>query len=210
MTTARADLNSLPEYADSKRLNSQIVSQGPDPAQLIRRLVATTQAMLSPEAGDLRVAEDYNLETGTWIGASLDQGVWYPMTANLSLPLSPGAFIPHKIEFAYTRQVPCVSDSASTACIEIVLRAAPDPAVMQAVMDRIARAAHVPRSQHPQLWSATEMRLVTDPRTLQPYRREMHRHLYWWSGKPGPDESLIQTSSSVESFAPVNSTPASR
>jgi tetratricopeptide (TPR) repeat protein len=186
--------------ADAKRLNSQIVSMGADSALLVRRLRSTIQTALSPEAGDPRVAEEYNLETGTWIGAALDQGVWYPLTASLSLPLSPGAFVDHKMEFSYTRPVPCLPDSAALSCIEIVLRAAPDPGVMQSVLDRLARAAYLPRTQHPQLWSATEMRLVTDPKSLQPYRREMRRHLYWWSGKQGPDESLIQTTSTVETF----------
>src|SRR5271170_2214849 len=55
------------------------------------------------------VAEAYNIETGTWIGASLDQGVWYNMSVPLSLPLAPGLFVTHQIEFAFTRQVPCMA-----------------------------------------------------------------------------------------------------
>jgi tetratricopeptide (TPR) repeat protein len=193
--------------ADAKRLNSQLAAMGADSAPLLRRLGPTIQTRLLPESGEPQVAEDYNLETGTWIGASLDQGVWYPMTANLSLPLSPGIFVAHKIEFAFTRPVGCMPASTALSCIEIVLRAAPDPAVMQSVLDRLARAAHLPKTQHPQLWSSTEMRLVTDPESLQPYRREMRRHLYWSSGKRGRDESMIQTSSTIESFVP---SPASR
>jgi tetratricopeptide (TPR) repeat protein len=189
--------------AEAKQLNSRLVSMGTDSAPLIRRLGPTIQTMLWPDTGGPRIAEDYNLETGTWIGASLDQGVWYPMTASLSLPLSPGVFVAHKMEFAYTRPVACTPDSPALSCIEIVLRAAPDPTVIQSVLDRLARVEHLPQTQRPQLWSATEMRLVTDPKSLQPYRLEMRRHLYRWSGKQGPDESLIQTSSTTESFAPA-------
>jgi hypothetical protein len=189
--------------ANEKSLGRRIESMGEGSALLIRRLGPTIQVALSTEAADPRVAEDYNLETGTWIGATLDQGVWYQMTASLSLPLWPGVFIAHKMEFAYTRPVPCLQDSTDLSCIEIVLRAAPEPGVLQSVLDRLARAAHLPPTQRPRLWSVAEMRLVTDPKSLQPYRLEMHRHLYWWSGKQGSDESLIQTSTTIESWSPV-------
>lgn len=193
--------------ADAKRLNNQLDAMGTGSAPLVRRLGSAIRAALLPEAGDPRIAENYNLETGTWIGAALDQGTWYPMTAALSMPVAPGAFVAHKIEFAYTRPVPCVPDSAALACAEIVLRAAPDPAVMQPILDRLARAARLPRNPGPQLWSVTEIRLVTNPMTLQPYRLEVRRHGYWWSGKQGPGESLIESSTTIESLAPLPATP---
>ena len=188
MTTAEAASNSLRGCALMQSGSTARLFQW---ARTLRRSSGASAQPFKPRCrrklGDPRVAEEYNLETGTWIGAALDQGVWYPITATLSLPLAPGAFVPHKMEFAYTRPVPCVTDSAALSCIEIVLRAAPDPGVMQSVLDRLARAAYLPRTQHPQLWSATEMRLVTDPKSLQPYRREIRRHLYWWSGaRKGP------------------------
>jgi hypothetical protein len=131
------------------------------------------------------------------------------MTAALSLPLAPGAFVAHKIEFAYTRSVPCVPDSTTLSCVEIVLRATPDPAVVKLILDNLARVARLAPTQRPQLWSVTEMRLVTDPMTLQPYRLEMRRHGYWWSGKRGEGESLIESSTIIESLVPLRPTSAS-
>jgi len=84
------------------------------------------------------VAEAYGIETGTWIGASLDQGVWYDMSMPLSLPLAPGLFLTHQIEFAFTRQVPCMADSTDEACVEIVLRATPDPAELKRLLLHVA------------------------------------------------------------------------
>jgi hypothetical protein len=195
-------------HADAKRLKNQIDSMGAGAAPLGRRVGPAIQAALLPRAGEPRSAEQYNLEAGTWIGAALDQGVWYPMTAALSLPLAPGAFVAHKMEFAYTRSVPCVPGSTALSCVEIVLHAAPDPTIVQLILDKLARANRLPPGQHPQLWSVTEMRLVTDPTTLQPYRLEMRRHGYWWTGKRGEGESLIESSTTIESLVP-RPTPAS-
>ncbi|MDQ2925256.1 MAG: hypothetical protein M3R43_06845, partial [Acidobacteriota bacterium] len=188
--------------ADTKSLKSQLDSMGPSSAPLARRIGPAIRAAMLPEALEPQVAEEYNLETGTWIGAALEQGVWYQMTASLSLPLAPQVFIAHKIEFAYTRPVPCAPDSTVASCVEIVLRAAPDPAVVKPILDKLARSARLPRTQVPQLWSVTEMRLVTDPKTLQPYRRELRRHAYWWSGAHGSDQSLIESASTIESLSP--------
>jgi len=113
------------------------------------------------------VAEAYGIETGTWIGASLDQGVWYDMSMPLSLPLAPGLFLTHQIEFAFTRQVPCMADSTDEACVEIVLRATPDPAELKRLLLHVAQRAGVGHKETFQVSAATYLRLVTDPMTLQ-------------------------------------------
>jgi hypothetical protein len=151
----------------------------------------------SQDVSEALTAEDYNLESGTWIGATLEQGVWYNMAAELSLPLEPRFFIAHKIEFAYTRELPCTSDSTGSSCIEIVIHAAPDPAVLKAILDGYARTSHLPRGQVPKLWSVTHMRLIVDPATLTAYRREMRRHSYWSTGATGPNHSLIESEKTV-------------
>ena len=89
------------------------------------------------------VAENYNIETGTWIGASLEQGVWYDMSVPLSLPLAPGLFVTHQIEFAFTREVPCMADSTDEACVEIVLRATPDPEELKRLLIYVSKSKWV-------------------------------------------------------------------
>jgi hypothetical protein len=195
---------------ESKRLKGEIASMSAGATPLLRRLGPAIRAALLPDALEPQVAENYNLETGTWIGAALEQGVWYPMTAALSLPLAPQVFIAHKIEFAYSRPVPCLPDSAADSCVEILLRAAPDPEVVKPILEKLARSARLPRTQIPQLWSVTEMRLIADPQTLQPYRRETRRHAYWWSGTHGPNESLIESTTTIESLSPLEPKPAPR
>lgn len=128
---------------------------------------------------DALVAEEYGIETGAWIGASLDQGVWYDMQAPLSLPLQPGLFVTHQIEFAFTRQVPCTADSSDEACVEIVLRATPDPEDLKRLLTSVSETMSLSHKVALQLSSATYMRLVTRPGTLQLYESDIRRLSYW-------------------------------
>jgi hypothetical protein len=144
------------------------------------------------------VGEAYGIETGTWIGASLDQGVWYDMQVPLSLPLVPGLFVTHQIQFAFTRQVPCTADSSDEACVEIVLRATPDPKDLQRLLMNFSQSMSLGHKKALQLWSATYMRLVTDPRTLQFYESDIRRSSYlrqtrlsYWTLKGTKDDHPI-------------------
>jgi hypothetical protein len=135
----------------------------------------------------------YNIETGTWIGASLDQGVWYDMRGPLSLPLDPGLFVTHQIEFAFTRQVPCTADSSDEACVELVLRATPDPEDLKRLLTYVSETMSLSRKVALQLSSATYMRLVTEPRTLQFYESDIRRLSYWTIKGAKDDYPMIET-----------------
>jgi tetratricopeptide (TPR) repeat protein len=184
---ARADIKALAGDFRSRGLDSK----GRHSSQPAHLFVAAAEAALSPEATETQIAEDYNLAAGTWIAATLEQGVWYDMTASLSLPIIGNSFV-HKIQFTYSRPVPCTPDSSDASCIEIVLHAAPDPAILRGL-----------QTVQLQLWSATSMRLVTDPKTLQPYSCEIRRHAYWSNGVPGPDHSLFESEKTVVSSGAI-------
>jgi hypothetical protein len=194
---ARADAKALARDLGPLNLASKSAHSTP----LARRIDAALNESLLPEAIEAQTAEDYNLDTGTWIGATLEQGVWYDMTAALFLPLAPQVFLSHKIQFTYSRSVPCISGSPQTSCIEIVLRAAPDPAILKASLDSLARKAHLPHGQVPRLWSVITMRLVTDPATLRTYTRQTRWHAYWSNGVSGPDQSLMESADTIESMS---------
>jgi tetratricopeptide (TPR) repeat protein len=179
--------------AEVSELTSDLASRGTPTAQLMRSVAKTLSAQLSPAVIEDLVAEAYNFETGTWIGATLDQGVWYKMTASLSLPLEPQVFVWHDIEFAYTHPVPCLDDARETACIEIVLHAKPDPAILEEMLRILARSARLPRAQLLQLQAITHMRLIVDPITLVAYRRDVRRYSYWSNGATGPNHALTES-----------------
>jgi tetratricopeptide (TPR) repeat protein len=179
-------------------------SKGDRSTPWARRLGAAVRDDLSPMVLEAQTAEDYNLEAGTWIGATLEQGVWYDMAAGLFLPLAPRIFMAHKVQFTYSRSVPCLPDAAQLSCIEIVLRAIPDPDVLKADLDALARNSHLASGKVPRLWSVIAMRVVTDPATLRTYSRETRWHAYWSDGVSGPDKSLFESAKTIESMsAPV-------
>jgi tetratricopeptide (TPR) repeat protein len=179
--------------ADTKALTRDLAARGAPTTPLTRSVAKSLGAQLSQNVIDDLVAEGYNFETGTWIGATLDQGVWYDLTAWLSLSLEPQVFVKHQIEFAYTRPVPCTDDSKETACIEIVLHATPVRVVLSEMLGKLARAARLPRQQLPQLQAHTDMRLIVDPVNLVAYRRDIRRYSYWSTGAAGPNNSLIES-----------------
>jgi tetratricopeptide (TPR) repeat protein len=176
--------------ADVKSLKRELASKSDGTKPLARGIDEAVGATLRPGVLEYVVAEDYNLQVGTWIDATLEQGVWYDMAAPLSVPLAPNLFVEHKIQFAYTRLVPCTADATETACAEIVLRATPDPAAIKSILEYVARRDRLPPGQVPRLWSVTYMRLVTDPATLVPYTLDARRHSYWSLGAKDPNQSL--------------------
>ena len=178
--------------AEVSELTRDLAAQGTPAAQLMRSVSKAISAQQSPDVIASLVAESYNFDTGTWIGATLEQGVWYNMKASLSLPLEPQVFLWHDIEFAYTRPVSCVNDAKETACIEIVLHAKPDPAILEEMLRALSRGARLPRAQLPQLQAITHMRLIVDPITLVAYRRDVRRYSHWSDGASGPNHALTE------------------
>jgi hypothetical protein len=54
----------------------------------------------APDTIEAKAAEDYSLATGAWIGATLDQGVLYRMSAALIMPGIDNILLPKDLEFA--------------------------------------------------------------------------------------------------------------
>lgn len=154
----------------------------------------------APQVIELRAAEDYNFETGAWIGATLEQGVWYKMSAPLALPGLVQVVLPHNVEFAYTHQVPCTADSTDRSCVEIVIRATPREDALQGFNESWTATLKLSHGRTAQYWSATYMRIVTDPNTLMTYIRDVRRYWHICDGGNGPDdvadesERLVSTS----------------
>ena len=140
-----------------------------------------------------KAAEDYNFDTGIWIGATLEQGVWYSMSAPLMLPGTFAVTVSHDIEFAFTRQVPCSPDSTERACVELVIRAAPEADALADFAVDLAARLHLSKGKKAHLWSETYMRIVTDPNTLMTRSRDV-RH-YWHVAYDGADLNEIANQS---------------
>ncbi|HUE66368.1 MAG TPA: hypothetical protein VMO78_18520, partial [Rhizomicrobium sp.] len=138
------------------------------------------KAVFSPPYVQANAAVTYNMETATWAGAKLEQGVWYQMSAPLFLPgLGIGQFlVAHDIEFSFTRMVACMPGDKETACAEIVVHATPDPKDLKLATAEVNQGFHLSGAQSLRYWSATDARLVVRPETLVPYVSDWRRHWY--------------------------------
>ena len=164
-------------------------------AQAIALQHAGEQALhttLNLRAVHATLSEDYNLETGMWVDATLEQGVWYDLSADLSLTAAPAEFIKHRLEFAYTRSLPCTADAGDARCIEVVIHATPDAHALKNLLDRVDHHLGSRGRLNVRYWSTLYVRLVVDPDTLQLWRRDTRRYEYLSTRESGSAPSLAE------------------
>ena len=152
------------------------------------------KAVFQPPYIEADASQTYNVQTGAWIGAKLEQGVWYRMTAPLFLPgLGMGKYmVTHDIEFSYSRQVPCTADATDLSCAEVVVHATPNPKDLALARQQVARLLQIsPDRLH--YWSTTSLRLVIKPGTLVPYISETRRS--WYGAVDGASKDKVLISS---------------
>lgn len=168
--------------AKTEELIRAAAPSGDRARSLMNAALEATADTFSPGMLEAAAAENYQLETAMWIGATLEQGVWYEIFAPLSLPGMPRAVVQHRIEFAFTRMVPCIAGAAAQTCVEIVIRATPDEEALDHVIADVGLTAYT---------ASTEARIVTDPSTLLPYARE--ERVYWYASRSngGRDSVLL-------------------
>jgi tetratricopeptide (TPR) repeat protein len=154
----------------------------------------------APDTIEAKAEEDYSLATGAWIGATLDQGVWYRMSAALIMPGVGNILLPHDMEFAYTRNVPCTADSAAPSCIEIVLHATPQEEPLAQWLEQITHDLKLPQGRTVHYWSTSYLRIVTDPNTLMTYASDARRYWYMSAGSADPDSAMTASESIVTTF----------
>ena len=131
----------------------------------------------SPGMLEADTAQSYELETAMWIGATLDQGDWYEVSAPLALPGMGQFVIEQHIEFAFTRRVPCTAAATADRCVEIVLHMRPDAKALRHMLADIGGPS--PGGLFTDYFASMEERIVIDPTTLLPYRGE--RRIYWYA-----------------------------
>jgi hypothetical protein len=150
---------------------------GANAKDLLHDALEETASAFAPQTIEAEATQAYNLETGMWIGATLRQGVWYETQAVLTMQGNPQLVLRHELQFAYTRPIACDEHSPARRCVELVIRATPDPDVLREILRGLREAP-----QPVQYVSDRELRLVVDPSTLKPYVHETRRYWYTASG----------------------------
>jgi hypothetical protein len=157
-----------------------------DPAHLGRPDRQMMSVAFLPATVQTGAAEDYNFQVGMWNGATLEQGVWYKLAAPLTLPGARQLLAANDVEFAYTRDVSCAGAATPRACVEIVVHISPQPEDVKELMDGLVPQAVTRLSSRVHYWSATYIRIVTDPQTLDARVYDVRR--YWHLS----DEKAVQ------------------
>ncbi|MGC1524038.1 MAG: hypothetical protein WA803_21040 [Steroidobacteraceae bacterium] len=189
------------QLADATRaLISDRAPAGEIAARLSRHAGLEIDVVFAPDTIEAKAAEDYSLATGAWIGATLDQGVWYRMSAALILPGVDNILLPNDIEFAYTRNVPCAADSAVPSCVEIVLHATPQEGPLSNFLEQMTRNLELPRGRAVHYWSTSYLRIVTDPNTLMTYASDARRYWYASAGGTDPNNEVTASESVLTTF----------
>ena len=139
----------------------------------------------APDFVESSAMQNYGIETGTWIGAKLAQGVWYQMSTPLFLPgLGLGHYlVNHDISFAFTRQVPCTAEASAHLCAEIAIHATPNRDDLKSMLKVVGQRLKVPDGQSLHYLSVTDIRLIIDPDTLLPHVSDTRQ--YWYSALVG-------------------------
>jgi tetratricopeptide (TPR) repeat protein len=170
-------------------------------ARLSRHVVYETDIAFSPELIETKTAENYSLESGAWIGATLEQGVWYKKSAELCVPGIEQILVLHDIEFAYTHDVPCTVGAATRGCVELVIHATPQEDALKDFVDLLTQRLTLARGQTARYWSTTYLRIVTDPKTLETYASDLRRYWYLSTGDAAPEDVENVSERIVSTFA---------
>jgi len=191
-----AGVMDLAAFASSLTADAQAAIRAHAPAgsrvpRLMDQAVQAAHTIFAPNVVADEAAENYELETAMWIGATLQQGVHYQLVAPLALRGIHNIFVDNALDFSFTRELPCPGDVAKQ-CAELIIRATPlEDALQQAF-------AHLHSSAGPLRYSSsTAVRMVVDPQTLQPYLRDTQRYWYATLGKHVPSDVFIESERSV-------------
>ena len=151
-----------------------------EPAGPSQSLAQDLKSVFSPPSVQAEAMQDFNVQTATWAGAKLQQGVWYQMSAPLFLPgLGMGKFvIDHEIAFSFSRELPCTPGATGTLCVELIVHATPDALGVKQARELVAKALKMPDPNALRYWSTSSLRLVVKPDTLLPYVSDTRR--YWY------------------------------
>ncbi|WP_242355613.1 MULTISPECIES: hypothetical protein [unclassified Anaeromyxobacter] len=185
--------------------------EGSVPDDQRERALAFAEAATQAQAREM-----WNLAVGFWIGADLELGERYGMRTEAEVPLL-GTRADFEQEFSVRRRVPCSARDHEERCVEITLRAAPDPAALpglaRAVVAKLAGPeARLPEDALRELVVENELVLVTEPATLLPHRfvwtRSVRATVAEGGGEPRVLEQVERSESDYQYGAPARKKPA--
>lgn len=127
--------------------------------------LATSEAVLNS-----RLAQQWQILVGGWLGATLPIGVEQTQQARLGPASKPGPMITHA--FTATKRLPCLRGGKERQCVQVDLRSVPDEATMNARVSQITAALAKKGAAAARVTSAKleeTVQLVVEPGCLVPH-----------------------------------------
>lgn len=154
------------------------------PVDQAGRAVEIALAAMRAETEEL-----WNVQAGFWIGADLTLGETYAMRGEAPVPFLPATRAGQEIRFSARRRVPCAAGEKAARCVELLLRATPEPgAVARAEAEAVAAlgtAAGVDTAEVREVSAEAEALVVVEPGTLVPHQLVWTKRLrvVWGTGE---------------------------
>lgn len=129
--------------------------------------------LLSKEALEQRMAEDWNLMVGAWIGGALEKGAVYRAETSYTIAALGNVSAPYTLEFKYLGSAPCHKADKRKRCAELEMRSqVSSEAVAKAIEETTNRNfAGTPAQVSVSNFAMEQTsRLLTEPKTLLPHR----------------------------------------
>ncbi len=161
-----------------RAIDSSVVGVLPASDDRMAGVKASVDAVLKPmatvEVLNARTRENYILDTGIWIGSTLEHGAWMEMKQVLSMNGTPNGFVEQRVRVVLARWLPCAKGRPPRSCVELVFDARPLPEAIEAIAKKMGDEGQG-RLDYA---SETRRRLVVDPATLLVYETQTLRMGY--------------------------------
>lgn len=140
---------------------------------------ALLDRLRSPEVLTALAEYEWNALVGAWVEADFIVGLLYETEYELPFPLLPGVMLPVVQEFAAVGRVPCNEQDTQRRCVELESFVYQDKDAFRGILDRImSQVAPSGETQKIEDFeSETEIRLITEPATLIPYRLSVTKRI---------------------------------
>ncbi len=162
------------EQAIDNSLAGVLPATDPRFAGIKASLGAVLKPMATVEMLNAKTRESYIVDTGLWVGATLQHGSWMEMKHVLSMNGTPNGFVEQRVRVVLARWLPCAKGRPPASCVELVFDARPLPEAIDAIAKRMSEEGQG-RLDYA---GETRRRLVVDPATLRVYETQTLRMGY--------------------------------
>jgi hypothetical protein len=173
IATASQQIVELPEKL-LPQADKRVAKLREDYAQLARTTLTKDQLLN-------KAREEFNINTGMWVGSTLTQNRWLTTEAKMPMPGTPDGFLDHVLQYAFVAWTPCDAADTEPRCVELAIWAEPKDSGVQEIHDRMQKEGRGELTY----WSRTRIRLIVDPSNLRLYAHESRRYAYIAEGSRG-------------------------